>query len=68
MYKFVLGKLSFDEKEIFKGLGIDVPTEDDDQMIETTFEVVVEAKDENEQKEIYNKLVQQGLICRVITI
>jgi ParB/RepB/Spo0J family partition protein len=33
-----------------------------------TFEVIVECADEKEQEEAYNKLVQEGYKCRVLTL
>lgn len=36
--------------------------------VKETYEVIIECKDENEQEEIYNRLVEEGLICRVLTL
>ena len=46
------------------------PTERKDlsSQVKETYEVIVECESETEQEEIYNKLVSEGLVCRVLTL
>lgn len=36
--------------------------------VKETYEVIVECENEIEQEEIYNKLLEEGLTCRVLTL
>jgi hypothetical protein len=36
--------------------------------IKSLFKIEVECKDEQEQEVIYNKLIEQGLSCRLLTL
>lgn len=46
------------------------PTERDDlsEKVAEVFEVIVECADEMQQEEIYNRLSEEGLTCRVLTL
>lgn len=51
-----LVEIGFDEKEI------------PEKELKNMFEVAITCKDENHQKEIYNKCIQQGFECRLLTL
>jgi ParB-like chromosome segregation protein Spo0J len=57
--------------------GVDVPVFDEESnedfddkssQIKSLFKIEVECKDEQEQEVIYNKLIEQGLSCRLLTL
>ena len=48
----------------------DTPPERDDlsDKVGETYEVIIECSDEMQQEEIYSRLIQEGLSCRVLTL
>lgn len=57
--------------------GVDVPQfdkeinddfDDKSSQIRSLFKIEIECKDEQEQEVIYNKLIEQGLSCRLLTL
>jgi ParB-like chromosome segregation protein Spo0J len=62
-----IGDLSFDNDELRKLLSQD---DDDptDLKIRESFQVAVDCEDEEEQKEIYERLTGQGYKCRLLTM
>jgi ParB-like chromosome segregation protein Spo0J len=42
--------------------------EDLSEKVKAVFEVIVECEDEFQQEEIYNRLTEEGLTCRVLTL
>ena len=36
--------------------------------LKDTYEVIIECKNDGEQEEVYNKLIKEGYICRVLTL
>ena len=48
----------------------DIQTEREDlsDKVGETYEVIVECSDEMQQEEIYSRLIQEGLSCRVLTL
>jgi ParB-like chromosome segregation protein Spo0J len=63
-----LGELGFSEDEVgrlIKGMHREG---DSDQLPDAKFEVVVECRDEAEQKEIFERLSAEGFSCRLFTL
>ena len=48
----------------------DIQTEREDlsDKVGETYEVIIECSDEMQQEEIYSRLIQEGLSCRVLTL
>ena len=58
----------FDEKELQLDIQEDKELIDISNELETSYEVVVECLDERHQEEIYNKLNEMGMKCRILTL
>lgn len=48
--------------------GFNDDEEDDDKEVKSCFEVIVECSNENEMEEVFNRLQEEGLKCRVSTL
>lgn len=57
-------KFSFDEEEESPAK----EKKDLSEEVKETYEVIVECENEIQQEEIFNKLVEEGLTCRVLTL
>lgn len=62
-----LGDVGFTPQEIEKLAGA-TANQPVSQTVDQTFEVVVECDDENEQKELYERLIGEGYSCRLFTL
>lgn len=66
---FELDAIGFDDIDMKKLLGEEVPREDEEKEdYKSMFEVVVECEDEADQQDVYERLQQEGLKCRVLSM
>jgi len=66
---FELGSIGFDDLDMKKLLGeLDDSPKDEGESYKSMFEVVIECEDESEQQEVYERLSQEGLKCRVLSM
>ncbi len=63
-----LGDVGFDDSEIRKLLEKPAKGEDEVSKLEAKFEVVVECRDEDQQKELFERFSAEGLTCRLFTL
>ncbi|MGA3066096.1 MAG: ParB N-terminal domain-containing protein [Tepidisphaeraceae bacterium] len=63
-----LKNLGFDDDELQKFIGKPEENFDSVALPDGKFEVVVECRDEEQQKEIYQRLTAEGLQCRLFTL
>lgn len=63
-----LGDVGFDADEIAKLSGQIGPGGDESASLEAKFEVVVECRDEAQQKEVFDRLNSEGYTCRLFTL
>ena len=63
-------KIDFDEDMADFGFdaGGEEDEEDDDKKVKSCFEVIVECSNESEMEEVFNRLQEEGLKCRVSTL
>jgi ParB-like chromosome segregation protein Spo0J len=63
-----IGEVGFTDEEIKGFSAEDVADADGEGEIRATFEVVVECRDEQQQKELYERLTAEGYSCRLFTL
>lgn len=63
-------KIDFDGDMVDFGFdaGFNDDEEDDDKEVKSCFEVIVECSNESEMEEVFNRLQEEGLKCRVSTL
>ena len=64
-------KIDFDGDMVDFGFGdseFEKDEEDDDKEVKSCFEVIVECSNESEMEEVFNRLQEEGLKCRVSTL
>lgn len=63
-------KIDFDGDMVDFGFdeGFEENEEDDDKEVKSCFEVIVECSNESEMEEVFNRLQEEGLKCRVSTL
>lgn len=63
-------KIDFDGDMVDFGFdaGFNDDEEDDDKEVKSCFEVIVECANESEMEEVFNRLQEEGLKCRVSTL
>jgi ParB family chromosome partitioning protein len=63
-----LGDVGFDDGEISRQMNAMAKGDDEWNSVEAKFEVVVECSDEEEQKQLFQRLRGEGLTCRLFTL
>lgn len=63
-------KIDFDGDMVDFGFdeGFEENEEDDDKEVKSCFEVIVECSNESEMEEVFNRLQEEGLKCRISTL
>jgi predicted 3-demethylubiquinone-9 3-methyltransferase (glyoxalase superfamily) len=64
-------KIDFDGDMVdfgFGDAGFNDDEEDDDKEVKSCFEVIVECSNESEMEEVFNRLQEEGLKCRISTL
>ena len=46
----------------------DKEREDLSDKVNSSYEIIIECDNEEEQEEMYNKLIEEGIKCRVLTL